>query len=76
MKIELSDDQKRWVEMEVAAGRFASPDDVIAFSIRQGKLANLRAIIAASIAAGGENSEEDVDKFLDELSKRLADEGY
>ena len=76
MKIELADDQRRWIEYEVASGRFDTPEAVIAQAIRQAKLSDLRATIDASIAAGGESSEEDVTAFLDEASERLAREGY
>jgi antitoxin ParD1/3/4 len=76
MKIELSDDQRWWIEHEVASGRFDTPEAVIAHAIRQAKFLALRAKIQASIAAGGENSDEDVTKFLEESSEQLAKEGY
>jgi antitoxin ParD1/3/4 len=76
MKIELAEDQRRWIELEVAAGRFSSPEDAIAFAFRQGKLHNLRAIIAESIAAGGEHSLEDVMASVEAKAEQLAKEGY
>ena len=72
MKIELAEDQRRWIEYELASGRFDTPEAVIAHAIRQAKLSDLWETIDASIAAGGENSEEDVTAFLDEASERLA----
>ncbi len=76
MKIELADDQRWWIEHEVASGRFDTPEAVIAHAIRQAKLAHLRATIQASIAAGGEFSQEEVDASLDEMAAKLAAEGY
>ena len=76
MKIELADDQVRWVELEVAAGRFSSPEDAVAFAFKQGKLQNLRAIIAESIAAGGEHTLEEVMASVEAKAEQLAKVGY
>jgi len=76
MKVELAEDQRRWIEYEVASGRFDTPEAVIAHAIRQAKFLALRAKIQASIAAGGEFSQEEVDASLEEAAAKLAAEGY
>lgn len=42
----------------------------------EAKLAALREMIEASIAAGGHNSDEDIDAALAEEAEALAKEGY
>lgn len=76
MKIELAEDQRRWIEYEVASGRFDTPDAVIAHAIRQAKLADLRATIDAAIERGGENSSEDVRASVAARVAQLRAQGF
>ena len=76
MKIQLADDQQWWIEHEVASGRFDTPNAVIAYAIRQAKLADLRATIEASIAAGGEYTLEEVMAAVEAKAVQLAKEGH
>jgi antitoxin ParD1/3/4 len=43
---------------------------------REQKLLALRDMVNASIARGGQNSDEDIERALDETAAELAKEGY
>ncbi len=63
---------QRWegfVEAQVKAGRYGSASEVVREGLRlveerEAKLAALRQTIAASIAEGGENTDEDLERVL------------
>jgi hypothetical protein len=76
MKIELAEDQRRWIEYELASGRFDTPEAVIGHAIEQAKLADLRAKIDAAIAGGGERTVEDVRAAVAGRIAKLVDEGF
>lgn len=75
---------RRWeefIEQVVGTGRYGSASEVVREGLRlveerEAKLSALRKTIADSIARGGENSDEDVDRFLDEVEADLAKQGY
>jgi Arc/MetJ-type ribon-helix-helix transcriptional regulator len=60
LKIELTADSASWVNAEVAAGTFSSPEDAVRFAITQAKMIALRHRLEAAEAEGGINSSEDV----------------
>ena len=66
MKIELTPDAAQWVESEVAAGIFPTPEDAVRFAIREAKTNALRAKLDAAVAEGGENSLEEVQRYVKE----------
>jgi Arc/MetJ-type ribon-helix-helix transcriptional regulator len=64
VKIELTPDAAHWVEAEIAAGTFVTPEDAVRYAINQAKMAALRAKLDAAVAAGGDNSADDVRNFV------------
>jgi Arc/MetJ-type ribon-helix-helix transcriptional regulator len=71
MKIELTPDAAHWVEAELAAGTFPTPEDAVRFAINQAKTAALRAKLDAAVAEGGDNSADDVRSFVRQHLDRL-----
>lgn len=71
MKVELSPDAAQWVEAELAAGRFATPEDAIRHAVNQAKLTELRADLAAAEAEGGRFTTEEVRAYAREHLDRL-----
>ncbi len=63
MKVELTPDAAQWVEAEVAAGRFPTPEDAIRFAVSYAKMAQLRGELEAAEAEGGAFSMDDVRRF-------------
>jgi Arc/MetJ-type ribon-helix-helix transcriptional regulator len=66
LKIELTPDAAHWVRTEVESGRFATPEDAVRYAINQTKRAELRDMLDASEAAGGEHSSADVRRYVRE----------
>lgn len=74
----------RWedfVDQAVKSGRYGSASEVVREGLRlveerEAKLQALREKIDASIAGGGENTDEDIDRALAEVDAELAKEGY
>lgn len=64
MNITLTPDQEAWLKAGIAEGHFATPEDAIARAINAAKLVALREMLDASIAEGGDNSADDVRRFL------------
>jgi len=64
MNITLRPDQEAWLKAEIAEGHFATPEDAISHAIDAAKRAALREMLDASIAQGGDNSADDVRRFL------------
>ena len=60
MKVELTPDAAQWVETEIAAGTFPTPEDAVRFAIQQAKLGALREKLDAAVAAGGSHTADDV----------------
>jgi antitoxin ParD1/3/4 len=80
MNVSIGDRWESFVEQAVKAGRYGSASEVVREGLRlveerEAKLAALRATVEASIAAGGEVSNDELDAALDETCARLAREG-
>ena len=75
---------RRWeefVESIVKDGRYGSASEVVREGLRlveerEAKLSALRQTLDASIAEGGERSQDDVHVALDAKAKALSEEGY
>ena len=75
---------KRWeafVERIVRTGRYSSASEVIREGLRlveerEARLKALRAMLDASIAAGGEASDADIDNALEAKAAQLTKEGF
>ncbi len=59
MKVELTPDAQQWVEAMIASGRFATAEDAVRFAINRAKRNDLRGMLEATEAEGGEFSAED-----------------
>ena len=76
--------EQRWeslVDRLVDEGRFGSRSDVVSEGLRlveerEAKLASLRAMVDASIAEGGEVTDEEIDKAIEARSEELEAAGY
>ena len=64
MKVELTPDAAQWVAAELAAGRFATAEDAVRYAINRAKRAELREMLDASEAEGGEHSSEDARHYV------------
>jgi Arc/MetJ-type ribon-helix-helix transcriptional regulator len=71
MKIELTPDAARWVEMEIASGRFRSAEDAVRYAINQVKIMELRAALEAAEAEGGEFTTDEVREYVFEHLDRI-----
>ena len=81
MDISLEDRWESFVDRLVEEGRFGSRSDVVHEGLRliaerETKLLALRATIEASIAEGGEVSDEDLDAAISEKSAELIARGH
>lgn len=74
MKVELTPDIAQWVEAEVAAGRFPTPEDAVRRAVRELSLNTLRAELEAAEAEGGAFTTEEVRRYVREQSAKRA--GY
>ncbi len=63
MKVDLTPDAAQWVEAEVAAGRFSTPEDAIRYAVNYAKMSQLRGEIEAAEAEGGAFGTDDVRRF-------------
>jgi hypothetical protein len=72
MGITLPPDQEAWLRAEIVQGYFATPEDAISYAINTTKRAALRQMLDASIAQGGDNSADDVRRFLADWRRRTA----
>ncbi len=71
---------ERFVEEAVKSGRYGSASEVVREGLRlveerEAKLRALRATLEASLAAGGEVSDAELDEALAECDAQLAREG-
>jgi Arc/MetJ-type ribon-helix-helix transcriptional regulator len=64
MKVELTPDAAKWVEGEIAAGRFPTPEDAVRYAINRAKRAELREMLDAAEAEGGNHTTEDVRRHV------------
>jgi len=80
MQIVLAEPQEDFVKQAVSEGRYASESEAVNSGLRlleerDRKLAELRAMLAASIAEGGAYTSEEMDADLDEQCKELHAQG-
>ncbi len=80
IQIALELSQENFVKQAVREGRYASEAEVVTLGLRMveehdRKLAELRAMIAASIAEGGAFTAEEMDADMEEQCKQLHAEG-
>jgi Arc/MetJ-type ribon-helix-helix transcriptional regulator len=71
MKIELTPDAARWVEIEIASGRFRTAEEAVRYAINQVKMMEIRATLEAAEAEGGEFTTEEVRQYVYEHLDRL-----
>lgn len=81
MNVSIDGRLESFVDQLVKSGRYGSASEVVTEGLRlveqrEVKLAALKAIISASLTEGGVNTEEDVDRALDEAAAELAKEGF
>jgi Arc/MetJ-type ribon-helix-helix transcriptional regulator len=72
LKVELTPDAAHWIEAELAAGTFQTPEDAVRFAISQAKTRALRAKLDAAVAEGGDNSVDDMRTFVHRHLDRLS----
>jgi Arc/MetJ-type ribon-helix-helix transcriptional regulator len=63
MNVELTPDAALWVEAEVAAGRFRTPEDALRFAVNHAKTSILREELAAAEREGGRFTTADIRIF-------------
>jgi antitoxin ParD1/3/4 len=81
MNVSIGDKWESFVESAVQSGRYSSASEVIREGLRlveerEVKLLALRDTLKASIDAGGEASEANIDAALEAKASELAKEGY
>jgi Arc/MetJ-type ribon-helix-helix transcriptional regulator len=70
VKVELTPDAAQWVEAEVAAGTFPTPEDAVRHAIRQAKVTALRNTLDAAEVEGGSFTTDEVRRYAqDHLDK-------
>ena len=77
MNVSIGDRWEGFVEKVVKTGRYASASEVVREGLRlveerEAKLQALRDTLNASIARGGHNTEDDLDRTLDAKDAELA----
>jgi antitoxin ParD1/3/4 len=80
MNVSLGDRWERFVEQTVKEGRYSSASEVVREGLRlveerEAKLRALRATLDASIAAGGDVTDAELDQALADRDAELAHEG-
>lgn len=71
MKVELTPDAAQWVEAEIAAGTFPTPEDAVRHAVNELRVNGLRAKLDAAVAEGGSHSTQDVRRYVrEQLDKR------
>ena len=80
MNVSIGERWERFVDKAVKAGRYGSASEVVREGLRlveerEAKLTALRAIIDASIAAGGQVTDEQLDDALARQSDELLRQG-
>jgi antitoxin ParD1/3/4 len=81
LNVSLGDRWEEFVDRIVKTGRYSSASEVVREGLRlveerEAKLAALRATLDASVAAGGEVTERDIDAALERKARDLAAEGF
>lgn len=80
MNVSIGERWERFVERAVKTGRYGSASEVVREGLRlveerEAKLNALRATLEASLAAGGEASEDELDAAIAARSEELARKG-
>lgn len=71
MKVELTPDVAQWIEAEVAAGAYPTPEDAVRRAVNELRANTLRGTLDAAVAEGGGHTTEDVRRYvLEQLEKR------
>jgi antitoxin ParD1/3/4 len=81
MQVTISEPQEDFVKQAVSEGRYTSESEVVNFGLRlvqarDQKLAELRAMINASIEEGGLVTSEEMDRELEEQEAELIALGF
>ena len=81
MNVSIGERWEAFVDQIVRAGRYGSASEVVREGLRlveerEAKLKALRAMLDASIAAGGEASEADIDTAVEAKAAQLTKEGF
>jgi antitoxin ParD1/3/4 len=81
MNVSLGERWEKFVETTVREGRYGSASEVVREGLRlveerEAKLSALRERLNASIAAGGDVSEDELDAALETEAQKLAKEGF
>lgn len=81
MNVSIGDRWEAFVQRIVRAGRYGSASEVVREGLRlveerEAKLNALRTMLDASIAAGGESSDADIDSALEAKAVQLGKEGF
>ncbi len=81
MNVSIGERWERFVDRAVKSGRYGSASEVMREGLRlveerEAKLAKLRQTLDASVAAGGEASDVDIDAALERRATELVTEGY
>jgi len=81
MNVSIGERWERFVETVVKSGRYSSASEVMREGLRlveerEAKLQALRAMLDASIARGGQNTDDDLARALDAKDTELAQAGY
>jgi antitoxin ParD1/3/4 len=81
MNVSIGDRWEAFVERIVREGRYGSASEVVREGLRlveerEAKLNTLRTMLDASITAGGEASDADIDSALEAKAVQLGKEGF
>jgi hypothetical protein len=75
VKVQLTPDAAQWVEAEVAAGTFPTPEDAVRHAVNELRVNALRATLDAAVAEGGSHTATEVRAYVREyLQKRIPPE--
>ncbi|MEO5360832.1 MAG: hypothetical protein H7843_10365 [Nitrospirota bacterium] len=66
MKVELTPDAALWVEAELAAGHFPTPEDAIRYAVNYARVSKLRSELEAADSEGGSFTSDEVRRFARE----------
>lgn len=81
MNVSIGERWEGYVEALLKTGRYGSASEIVREGLRlveerETKLAALRETIEASLARGGQNSDDDIDIQLDKVAEELKSQGY
>ena len=81
MNVSIGERWESYVEALLKTGRYGSASEIVREGLRlveerEAKLAALRETIEASLARGGENNDDDVDRQLETAAEELMSQGY